>query len=104
MEICLLMASYASVHQFITECSCLEFCVRITQLNALINYGTIVIIITKILNCHVKSQHSSLGDSTWLRGSEHSCHLSAVEGIPLVGSKCAHGPIIGESFSFLCIV
>ena len=43
-------------------------------------------------------------DATWFRDSEHPCHLSAVDGNPLVGSTCVRGPATGDSFSLLCIV
>src|SRR5688572_6824309 len=43
-------------------------------------------------------------DASWLRDSEHPCHLSSFNENPLVGSTCAHEPATGDSSSFLGIV
>ena len=43
-------------------------------------------------------------EATWFRDSKHPCHLSAVNGNPLLGSLCMHGPVTADSFCFVLLI
>src|SRR6218665_977997 len=53
--------------------------------------------------CRLQSLYAI--DLTWSRDSEHSCHLSAVDGNPLPGSaRVPWTTTDGNSFSSMCFV